>query len=85
MSIKKHIPIDDSGNEIPAPDPTTDVGQIIYLLEWGRLRGFLIGPTVQVGDTIVQVKDLRLQADRDQKNSPALERTIWQEAGHDDE
>lgn len=54
--------IDENGNAFPPPEPGTPVAQIIYLLEYGRSRGFRIGPTVQVGDTIVQVRDLRQEA-----------------------
>jgi hypothetical protein len=51
--------IDDDGNLIPPPEPGSPVAQIIYLLEYGRKRGFQIGPRVQVGDTIVEVMDIR--------------------------
>ena len=51
--------LDDDGNIIPPPPADHPVMAVIYLLEYGRKRGFRIGPTVQVGDTIVQVRDLR--------------------------
>lgn len=62
--------IDDDGNIIPPPPPEHPVMAVIYLLEYGRKRGFQIGPHVQVGDTIVEVSDLRQSAAREQANSP---------------
>ncbi len=53
--------IDDDGNVLPPPEPGSPVAQIIYLLEYGRKRGFRIGPRVQVGDTVAEVMDLRQQ------------------------
>jgi len=84
--MKRTDVIDEDGNEMVAPDPTSDVGRIIYLLEYGRARGFRIGPVVQVGDAIVQVRDLRQPAakDEDDKTKPVVqEPTIWQQAGYD--
>jgi hypothetical protein len=63
MVRRKTEIIDDDGNELAPPDPTSHVGQVIYLLEYGRKRGFRIGPTVQIGDVIVQVADIRQQTD----------------------
>lgn len=54
--------VDDDGNVIAPPEPGSPVAQIIYLLEYGRTRGFLIGPRVQVGDTVLEVRDLRQAA-----------------------
>lgn len=54
--------IDDDGNIVAPPPPDSPVAQIVWLLEYGRKRGFRIGPTVQIGDTIVQVADLRQKA-----------------------
>lgn len=51
--------IDDDGNVIPCPPPDSPVAMIVWLIEYGRKRKFRIGPTVQIGDVIVQVKDLR--------------------------
>jgi hypothetical protein len=51
--------VDEDGNPIGAPDPQSDAGRLIYLLEWARLRGFRLGPTLQIGGLIVQVADLR--------------------------
>lgn len=62
MARKKTEVIDDDGNELPPPDPGSPVAQIMYLLEWGRQRGFQIGPRVQVGDTIIETVDLRQRA-----------------------
>lgn len=56
---RKHEIADDDGNIINPPSPDSDVMQLIYLLEYGRTRGFKIGPTVQIGTVIVQVADIR--------------------------
>lgn len=57
--MSKHDIIDDDGNIITPPEAGSTVHQLVWLLEYGRSRGFQIGPTVQIGDVIVQVKDLR--------------------------
>jgi hypothetical protein len=75
--------IDDDGNMIDPPPADHPVRAIVWLLEYGRTRGFRIGPTVQVGDTIVQVQDMRLR-DRSEPQQSAPEPTIWQANGHDD-
>ncbi len=58
---RKNEVIDEDGNVLPPPEPGTPVAHIIYLLEYGRKRGFRIGPRVQVGDAIAEVLDLRQQ------------------------
>ncbi len=54
--------IDEDGNVLPPPEPGSPVGQLIYLMEYARKRGFQIGPNVQVDGVIVQVRDLRQAA-----------------------
>jgi hypothetical protein len=61
MSKRRTEVIDPEGNTMPPPEPGTPMAQAIYLLEYGRLRGFRIGPTIQIGDVILQVSDLRQQ------------------------
>lgn len=73
---------DDDGNIILPPPPDSAVAQVVWLLEYGRKRGFRIGPTVQIGDTIVQVRDMRLREDVPPDAPP--DRSIWQENGFDD-
>lgn len=80
--MARKIDADDDGNDLPVPPADSDVGQLIYLLEYGRQRGFRIGPTVQIGNLIVQVNDLRQKEGRTNTNQP--ETTIWQENGHDE-
>lgn len=50
---------DIDGNDITAPTTSSDVGQLVYLLEWARKRGFRIGPAVRVGGLVLQIQDLR--------------------------
>lgn len=69
--MRKTTMVDEDGNEILPPEPNSPVGQLIYLLEWGRKRGFRIGPTVQIGDVILQVRDLR----EERQDEPATELT----------
>lgn len=82
-STKKPRVLDDSGNELPPPDMTSDVGQLIYLMEYCRLRGFHLGPTVQIGDTVVQLHDLRQTEGRKDKDD-APETDIWSAHGYDE-
>ncbi len=80
MSREKEV-TDDDGNVIPPPPPDSPVIAIVWLLEYGRKRGFRIGPTVQVGDTIVQVRDMRLKEAQPPDAPP--DKTIWEENGYD--
>ena len=52
--------IDDDGNVMPIPGAEAgDVEKAIYLLEYARLRGFRIGPTLKIGDIVMSVADIR--------------------------
>lgn len=82
MKKKRDEVIDDDGNIVPPPDPGSDVAKLVYLLEWGRKNQFLIGPTVQIGDVILQVRDLRLKARPDPDDK---ETDIWTEHGYTEE
>lgn len=62
--------IDEHGNALLEVDPNSMVGQLVALLEYGRRRGFRIGPFVQIGDVRLQVQDLR--QDRDEGRSVEL-------------
>lgn len=64
---RKNDVIDDDGNLIAPPPPDDPIMKILYLLEYSRKRGFRIGPTVQVGDTIIQVTDMRLKTPQEQR------------------
>lgn len=81
MATKKLL-ADEHGNELPELDPASDVAKIIYLLEYCRARGFVVGPNVQVGDTIVQVKDPRVLRDLDRGDPDAREADIWEQHGY---
>lgn len=63
--------IDDDGNALAPPEPGSPVANIIYLLEYGRKRGFQIGPIVRVDGTAMQVRDLRQAAATAKEQRPA--------------
>lgn len=71
---------DIDGNEIVPPPAATDVGQLIYLLEWARRRGFTVGPNVRVGALVLQVQDLRQTEGRGKQ--PPADPGPWAIAGH---
>lgn len=59
------------GVDLVPPDPTTPVGQLIYLIEWARIRGVRIGPEVQIGDMAIKIVDLRqTEGRRDAEDDP---------------
>lgn len=74
---------DDDGNPIPQPAPASDLADLIQLLEYGRVKGFRIGPTVRVGKIVVSVRDLRQKegADKGLPHDPG----VWAEHGYDPE
>lgn len=74
---------DENGDPLPAVSASSDVGQLIYLLEWARLRGFRLGPTLQVGGLIVQVSDLRQTEGRRGPSEPHDEGP-WKAAGYEE-
>ena len=53
------IDSDEDGNVVPVPPADSDLAQLIQLLEYGRRRGFRIGPTVKIGQLVTQIQDLR--------------------------
>lgn len=73
---------DDDGNPLALPDAASDVAQLIYLLEWARIRGFRVGPTIQVNNLIVQVSDLRQASRRDRDDAP--DPGPWAAAGYEE-
>lgn len=73
---------DEDGNPIPQPAENSDLRDAIQLLEYGRARGFKIGPAVRVGKLTFQVRDLRQtegRADKDDDPDPG----VWAEHGYD--
>ena len=70
------------GHPLPQIDPSTDVAQLIYLLEYARARGYRVGPTIQVGGLTVQVRDLRQTEGRAGADDPPDEGP-WKAAGYD--
>jgi hypothetical protein len=86
MNDTPEVPVppefDDEGGELPVAPRDSDVGQLIYLLEWARIRGFRVGPTVQVGELIVQITDLR--QDEGRRSDPP-DPGPWAAAGHVEE
>jgi hypothetical protein len=76
MSTKK-IDHNEEGEDLTAPDPQSNAGQLIYFLEWARQRDFHVGPTLQFGDVIVQVQDKR-----EKTTSREPDTDIYQEHGY---
>lgn len=71
---------DEAGNAI-AIDPASPIAPVVQLLEYGRARGFRIGPLVKIGDVVVQVQDLRQTEGRGQAG-PASGPGPWTLAGY---
>lgn len=80
--MKKKDLADEDGNALPKVDPATDLGQLTTLLEWARIRGFRIGPAVQIGSIVVQVEDLRPRVTKDGGDETAAV-DIWKAHGYD--
>lgn len=59
---RRHELLDEDGNVLAPPEPGTDTANAIYLMEYARKRGFRVGPTLKVGDVVLQVVDLRQAA-----------------------
>lgn len=72
---------DEDGNLLGVPPAETPVGQLIYLIEWCRLRGVRLGPTVQIGELVVQVRDLR-QNEQDRAAQAPDDPGPWAAAGY---
>lgn len=79
--MRKTTMVDEDGNEFPPPEPGSPLAGVIYLLEYGRKRGFRIGPAVQIGDITVQVQDLRQAKEFGAENVKG-EPDIWAQHGH---
>lgn len=75
------IDSDEDGNVVPVPPADSDLAQLIQLLEYGRRRGFRIGPTVQIGKLAVQVADLR--QDEEPGRAGLDDPGPWKAAGYD--
>lgn len=75
------LDVDSDGNPLNPPDVSTDAGTALYLLEYARVRGFRIGPAIQVGSVTFQVQDLRQTADV-KRQAEAPESNIWADHGH---
>lgn len=74
---------DADGNEIIPPAPSTDAAQLVYLLEWARVRGFRLGPAIRIGGLTLQVQDLRQTEGRNLPGLPEID--PWEAAGHREE
>lgn len=75
--------IDEHGNPLLEVDPNSMCGQLVALLEYGRRRGFRIGPFVQIGDVRLQVQDLR--QDEGRGVAPVDDPGPWVAAGLDED
>ena len=56
------VEYDDDGIAVPQPAAESDLADLIQLLEYGRRKGFRIGPMVRIGKITVQVADMRQRA-----------------------
>lgn len=74
--------IDEHGNALLDIDPLSSAGQLVALLEYGRCRGFRIGPYVKIGELAVQVQDLRQTEGADMPSVP--DEGIWKAAGYEE-
>jgi len=77
--------VTEDGTEIEPPPKGSPVEQLMILLEWARVRGFQVGPGVQIdadGSVTAQVRDLRAATER----GPADDDPgVWRAHGHDDD
>lgn len=64
-------------------EPTSDVAQLVWLLEVARQRGYRIGPQVQIGTLTLMVEDLR-QTEGRAKNPADDDPGPWVSAGHNE-
>lgn len=69
------VEYDDDGVPIPQPAPDSDLADLIQLLEYGRRKGFVIGPMVRIGKIALQVVDARQQRGSTRPSEP--EPSIW--------
>jgi hypothetical protein len=75
------IDADEDGNAVPVPPAESDLAQLIQLLEYGRKRGFRIGPTVKIGQLVTQVQDLRQTEGTMADLEPGVD--PWKAAGYE--
>lgn len=78
------IEFDEQGDPVPVPPAGSDLAALIQLLEYGRRKGFLIGPAIRVGSIVLQVRDLR-QPEAEGHAPADPEPSIWARHGADDE
>ena len=71
---------DDEGDPVPQPAKESDLADLIQLLEYGRRKGYRIGPVVRIGKITVQVADLRQHVGDGLDLAP--EPSIWEEHGY---
>lgn len=76
MNLTGPVEHDEDGNDLPVPSAESDLGQLIQLLEYARLRGYRIGPTVQIGKITLQVRDLRQAEGRGTQSDDYLPKDI---------
>lgn len=79
MARSRKTAHDVDGNDLPELPQDSDVRSLLHLLEYCRVRGFAVGPHIQIGSVIVEVRDLR-QAEAGRRGAPEL--GVWEEHGH---
>ena len=75
-------PLDETGRPLPPIEPSSDVAQLLYLLEAARARGYKICPQIQIGTLVTMVEDLRQDEGRSMPSTP--DPGPWAAAGYNE-
>lgn len=80
MTRKRPAEIEDEPPTAAQPGDN-DVDHLMRLLSWGRANGYMLGPTVKVGDVTVHVQDIRLAKREGALEQPQAQPGIYEEHG----
>lgn len=76
---------DDDGDPIPQPAGDSDLAGLIQLMQYCRLKGWRLGPTIQFGRITTTIADLRQRDPRGGTRGDVPEPSIWREHGMEDD